>query len=133
MPLRPDIADLKQDVISQLTFDGQVVLIRILQPQIGRELPEESHGPELRPVNRLSSRRIQNAVERIGKGATTLADIGSLQKGTRDEIASAEWRFRTELLQNELLDWIVENSIAHADAGLARAARESAEKSVFPA
>ncbi len=65
MSLRSDVADLKQNVPRQLPLDGQIVLIGILQAQIGRKLAEESHWPELRPIDGLPARRIQDAVERI--------------------------------------------------------------------
>src|SRR5580704_7705818 len=132
VPLRSYVTDLEKDIPWQLAFQGQVVLVGILQAQVGGKLAEEGHRSELRPIHRLATRRIQDAIERIRKHIAALVDVGSLQERIRDEIAAAKWRLSAELLENELLDRVIENAITHADAGLAGATRQGPQQSLLP-
>src|SRR6202040_1707601 len=68
----------------------------------------------------------------IGENAAALVDVGSLQERAGNKVAAAERRLCAELLEDELLDRVVENAEAGADARFAGAANECAEQTVFP-
>ena len=57
MPLRTDIANLKQDIGWQFALDRKVVLCGILRPHIRWKLSEQQNRSIKRPVHRLIPRR----------------------------------------------------------------------------
>src|SRR5262249_42474144 len=116
VPLRSHVADLEKDLAGQLPLDRQVVLVGILHPQVRRKFTEEGHRQELRPIEGLSSRRIENAVERIGEDVAALVEIRCLQQRARNKVAASKWRFGTELFEYKLFNRVVEDAVARADA-----------------
>jgi hypothetical protein len=60
-----------------------------------------------------------------------LAQERRVKLGVEHEGAAAKRRFRAELLEDQLLDGIVENSEARADAGLAGATKQLAKDSIL--
>ncbi len=123
MALRSHIADLQNQVFGQLALDVQVVLGGILRPQMRLKLSVEQNGTVERPVHWLSSRRIENSVKRIGLLCAVLLLVWRVEQRSVDDVAAAERRLGAELLQNQLLHRVVEQSPTYANAGLAGIAR----------
>src|SRR4051812_42167157 len=72
MSLGTDIADGCDHIFRDLTFETDVVLLRVLRFQLLRNLTEEQNGAELRPVDRGSWGRRKKSVERVRNSSPTL-------------------------------------------------------------
>ena len=123
MALRSHVTHLQNQVLGQLALDVQVVLGRILRPQVRLKLPVEQNRAVERPVHWLSPRRIENPVKRIGFLRAVLLLVGRVEQRSIDDVAAAERRLGAELLQHQLLHRVIEKSPTCADAGLAGIAR----------
>src|SRR6185369_14681547 len=110
MPLRSHIADLQNQVFGQLALDVQVVLGRILRPQVRLKLSIQQNGAVKRPVHWLSSGRIENSVKWIGLLCAVLLLVWRVEQRSVDDVAAAERRLGAELLQNQLLHRVVEET-----------------------
>src|SRR5512137_956533 len=73
---------------------------------------------EPRPIERLTARRTQYTGERIRMDSAVLAHERCGEERAGNGFATSEGWLGAELLQHELLDGIVEDSVSHADAGL---------------
>ena len=88
------------------------------------KLAKQQNRTEGRPVHRLAAWRVQDSVEWIGvRESSALVLEWRVEQSVDREGAAAERRLGTELLQHQLLDRIVEEPPACADAGLARSSR----------
>lgn len=129
MILRADIGDTQDGVAGKLALDGEVVLLGVLRFQVRLEFSGQQDGPELRPVDAAwrSTRRVgcagrgrclmKNSPIRIWEWRSTrLRFKGKIEKGIRQRGAATEGRLAAELLENELLNRIVKDSIARANA-----------------
>ena len=120
MPLRSYVANHEAHVMSQLVLDRQIVLRRVLRAHVRLELSKQQDRTEYRPVHRLAPWRIQDSIERIGiYRCPILPQEGQVELGVNGESTSAEWRLCTELLEYQLLNWIVEHAPSGTNAGLA--------------
>src|SRR5262249_26927477 len=115
--LRSHIAHLQLQVSCQFAFDCQVVLRRILAPQVRLKLPEELNGPEHSPVHSFTAWRIQNAVMAVQRRQTewirvgevpTLIEKGLVKQSVGRECTAPKRRLGAELLEHQLLDRVVE-------------------------
>src|SRR4029077_12193242 len=118
--LRANVTQLQENVARQLPLDREIVLIRILRPHVWLEISKIRSAEKPGPIQRLAARRIQDTGERIRMDTARLIHKGRLQERAGNGFTAPEWRLGAELLQYELLDRIVKNSVPHADAGLAR-------------
>src|SRR4029077_11577104 len=80
--------------------------------------------------NGRSTRRIQNTIKRVRPNGPVLVKKGRLERWIRNEIASTKGRLGTELLQHQLLDWVIEHAPTHGDAGLTWPAGQRAQEAV---
>ena len=108
---------MQNEIFCQLPLDRQVVLLRVLRPQVGLKLTVKQDRPENRPVNRIARLGLQDPVKGVGKLETILAVERRLDECRIDQRAPAEGGLRAELLQNQLLDRIVEDSESSTYAG----------------
>src|SRR6266446_1654080 len=132
MPLTPYVGHLQHQVLGNFPLNRQVVLFGILRSRILCCLPEQQNGAEHRPIHGFPTRRIQDAVEGIGKGClAVLAQERGVELRVEHERAAAERRFRAKLFQHQLLHGVIENSVASADAGLASASKQLAQESIL--
>ena len=99
MPLRSHIADLQNQVFGQLALDVQVVLSRILRPQVRLKLSVKQNGTVERPVHWLSPRRIENSVKRIRLLRAVLLLVWRIEQRSINDVAATERRLGAELLQ----------------------------------
>ena len=116
--MRTDVSDLEEGIAGQLPLDGEVILLGVLRSQIGLKLSVKNVGPEYGPIDRLAAYWIQNSVEGIGILRAVLAEERSIEQDIAEAGAAAERWLGTELFEHELLDGVVEDAVAHADAGL---------------
>src|SRR5271169_3872268 len=131
--LRADVTDLKKNIAGQFALNRKVVLRRVLCPQRRRKLSEQQNRTIERPVHRLATRRSEEAIRHVGLGRPVLPHKGSAEERVRNGVAYAEGRFGDKLLENQLFDWVVEESPPHADGGLVWTAGQLGKHSVFPA
>src|SRR5260370_7534096 len=75
--------------------------------------------------------RIQAAGEGIRMHTAGLVHERRLQEIAENALTAPEWRLGAELLEYELLDWVVENSISHADARFSRSAGQLGQPSIM--
>src|SRR6267154_368763 len=68
MPLTPYVCHGQHQVLRNFSLNRQVVLFSVLCTRILCGLTEEQNRTEHGPIHRLCARRVQDAVERIGKG-----------------------------------------------------------------
>src|SRR5258707_6827309 len=90
------------------------------------KLAVEQDWPKSRPVDRLPAWRVQNAIEGIRILCSVLADKRRVEQNVCETGAATEWRLGAELLEHQLLDWVVKHAPAHANAGFAGTAQEFA-------
>src|ERR1700722_20918708 len=100
MALRADITQLQQNVVRQLALDRQIILVGILQTEIGGKLSEEHAVLKTRPVYGRSARGIQDSRERIGENVAPLVHEGRLKQRIGNTVAATKRRFSAELLQH---------------------------------
>ena len=102
----------------------EVVLRRVLGTHVGLELAIEKDGPEEREVHWGTTLRVQETTERIGINNSVIAEILTkkrvLQKRAIDKRTASEWGLGAELLQDQLLDRVIEQSPAGANVGFSR-------------
>src|SRR5260370_22216351 len=131
MPLATDIGHCENQVLRDFPLNRQVILLGILRPRVLCRLTEQQNRAEALPIHRLTTRRVQDAVERVGEGGSAiLTEELRVELGAEDERAADKRWLCAELLQNELLHRIVENAIAGSNAALSGAAEQLAEKAV---
>src|SRR6266481_1511792 len=82
------------------------------------------------PIQRLAARRIQDSGERIRMDTARLIHKGRLLERAGNGFTAPEWWLGAELLQYELLDRVIENSISQADAGFARPAGQLGQPAI---
>src|SRR5580693_8267922 len=82
------------------------------------------------PVDRYTARRTQDTSERIRMDTSGLIHEGRLQEIAENTFTAPEGRLSAKLLEYELLDGIVENSISHADARLSWSAGQLGQPSI---
>jgi hypothetical protein len=70
MALCPDITELGEPAVAELSLHGQVVLDAVPGWHLLRDLPVEQHRTEFREVNAGAPRRIQNSAAGIRDNAT---------------------------------------------------------------
>src|SRR5271157_143495 len=79
---------------------------------------------ESRPILRSSASRSEDTTKRIQISSNTvLTEKRQVKLRLGDSSAPAKWRLSSELRQHQLLHWVVEESPAGANAGLAGIAR----------
>src|ERR1700691_6195400 len=134
MSLRSNVRDPQHHVLGELSFHGQVVLLRILRLQMRSEFSKEQKRTERGPINaavgpsrRIHSTRsarclVNHTSKRIRAHRTGLREIGQVEQWARNERAPSKRRLRAELLQNQLLDRIIKNSPPGANARFTGAA-----------
>src|ERR1700746_2155463 len=98
-----------------------------------RKLPEKQNRTIERPIHGLVARGIQECVGNVWESGALLRDKRSAEQRISNTVADAEGWFGTELFQNELFNWIVEKTPAHADGGLVRATGELGKCAILPA
>src|SRR6267142_2305664 len=124
MTLPADVGELQNQVLGYLALNCKIVLFSVLRSWVLCRLPEQQNRAEHRPVYRLPARRVQDAMERIREcGVPILTQKWRVELCVEHESAATKWWFRTELLQHQLFDRVIENPEAGADAGFARAAK----------
>src|SRR5208283_522134 len=129
MALRPYIIDLQQEVLCDLALDAEVVLRRVLRAQMRLEVAVHEDGEVIRPTWILSLGCLrQKSVESIRGHVSSLPHKWSIEESVEETGAAAKGWFSAELLQHQLLHRVVEESPAGADAGLAVAAKQLAQK-----
>src|SRR5712664_2003500 len=132
MALPPDIGDRENKVFCKFTLQSEVVLLSILRPGILGRLTKQQNRTEALPIHRLTARRVQEAIEWVGEGGSSiLPEERRIELRVEDEAAAAKRRLGAKLLQNELFDRIVENAVARSNAALPRTAEQLAEKAVL--
>src|SRR5713101_97700 len=71
-------------------------------------------------------------MERVRKACrSVLAEKGSVKQRVEDKRAAAKRRFRAELLEHQLLDWVIEHAKSGTDARLTCATKQLAQYSVL--
>src|SRR5579863_4238452 len=94
------------------------------------EISKIRSAEEPGPVERSAARRIQHTCERIRMDTAGLIHERSLQEIAENTFTSSERRLGAELLQHQLLDRVVKNSVSRADTRPARSARQFGKPSV---
>src|SRR5882724_10195489 len=122
MRLGTNIADLQLGPACDLVLYCNVILRSVLCAHVRLEFTEEQDGFEQRPVNGRARLRIENTVGSVGQHSTALVHVGSVEQRVERGQTDAEWRLGAELFQHELLNRVVKQPPASANAGLAIAA-----------
>ena len=118
--LRSHIADVQLRIPGKFALDAEVVLGGILGAHMRLKIPIQQDGFESGPVLRRARLGSDDAVERVEvRSPTILRDEWRVELRLRQEDAAAERRLRSELFENQLFNWVVEQAPTGADAGLA--------------
>src|ERR1700741_2450980 len=132
MALRSHITNLKLHILRQLALNREVILRGILTPHVRLELSEQRVRAKHSPVHRLPSFRIKDSIhpgkrvqsERIRiREASALVQERLVKQSVERERAPSKGRLSAELLEHELLDWVVEHAPTGANARLAGSSR----------
>src|SRR5437763_14753954 len=108
MALTPHVCNLQYQIPGNFALNSEVVLLGVLRARILRGLTDQKNRTKDRPVDGLTSRRVQDAVERIGECcAAILPKVRSIELRVDYEGAVADRVCRSDLLQDLLLESVI--------------------------
>src|SRR5260370_30427949 len=106
--LQPDIGDRENKVFCKFTLHSEVVLLSILRPGILGGLTKQQNRTEALPIHRLTARRVQEAIEWVGEGGSSiLPEERRIELRVEDEAAAANPRLGAKMPQTESFYGIV--------------------------
>src|SRR6266404_5030139 len=130
MSLPAYVCNLEYQIFGEFALDRQVIVLRVLRPDMRCCLTIEKDRTKHRPIHWLIPWRIQDAIKRIRSGRPVLILERQIEHRVVNAGAAAERRFCAELLHHQLFDRIVENPKSSPNAGLSGPAEQLSEESV---
>src|SRR4029077_4867252 len=131
MSLPAYVRNLENHILREFSLNRQVILLGVLRADVRCRLSIEKEPPKHRPIDRLSSWRIQDAIKWIRRSRPVLILERQIEHRVKDAGTSAERRLGAELFHHQLFDRVVENSIACSDACLPRSAEQLPQDSIL--
>src|SRR6266404_3574421 len=128
MSLPAYVCNLEYQIFGEFALDRQVIVLRVLRPDMRCCLTIEKDRTKHRPIHWLIPWRIQDAIKRIRSGRPVLILERQIEHRVVNAGAAAERRFCAELLHHKLFDRIVENAKSSPNAGLSRPAKEPSQQ-----
>src|SRR5580704_7353238 len=104
MALRTHITELEHRILAQLPLNGQVVLGRILRPQVGLKFTIEEDRTEDRQVHRLAPGWTEYASKWVWTYRRLLAYKWRIEESFRQRGTASEWWLRTKLGEHQLFN-----------------------------